>query len=86
MARTDTTQAAVNTARTNLINSMVTFVTSTMPPLHDALASAVNTMDPQHPMLDGLSAEDARFYAACARYVTELRTKGRYSGGAYRFP
>ena len=86
MARTDTTQAAVNTARANLINAQVTFVTSTLPPLHTALVAAVNAMDSQHPQLADSNPEDDRFYRACVQYVNELIAKGRYSGSPLRYP
>ena len=86
MPRNDTTQATVNTARAAMVSAMVTFVTSTLPSLHDATAAAVVAMDPQHPMLDGFAAEDMRFYRACVQYVNELRNKGRYAGNALRYP
>lgn len=86
MPRNDVTNAAAMTARAALIAAQVTFVTSTLPPLHTATVSAVNAMDPQHPTLDGMASEDVAFYRACVQYVNSLMAKGRYAGPAMRFP
>jgi hypothetical protein len=86
MARTDATNAAAQVARAAMITAMVTFVTTTLPPLHVTAAAAVNAMDPAHPTLDGVSPEDAAFYRACVQYTNSLIAKGRYAGPALRFP
>lgn len=86
MARTDATQATANTARAAMATAMFTFVTSTLPSLHTTAAAAVNAMDSTHPTLDGLSPDEAVFYAACVRYNAALIAKGRYAGPALRYP
>lgn len=82
----DATYSAAQTQRNSLRSALVTFATSTMPATVAACATAVNAMDPGHPMLESLQPEDARFYQALVRYVNELRAAGRYSGPALRSP
>jgi hypothetical protein len=86
MARNDATNAVALTARAAMSAAMVTFVTTTLPPLHVTAAAAVNAMDPAHPTLDGMLAEDAAFYRACVAYTNSLIAKGRYAGPALRYP
>jgi hypothetical protein len=86
MARNDTTQAAVNTARSNLTSSVFTYATSTLPPLHDAIASSVLAMDPNHPQMAGLPAKYDRLYRAFVQFVNESIADGTYAGKPLRYP
>lgn len=86
MQRNDATAAAKITAQAAMVSAMVTFVTSTLPPLHTAAVAAVNNFDSTDPTTGGIAPEDAAFYRACVQYTNQLIANKRYTGAALRYP
>lgn len=84
--RNNVADAAALSAKQTMVAAMVTFATSTLPPLHVAATSAVNGMDSTSPTLGWMSDEDQAFYRACVQYTNSLIAKGRYAGPPLRFP
>ena len=86
MSYNDATMNALNTQRNALRAALFTFATSTLPPAVASTVTAVQALDPAHPVLDNILPEDVEFYQACVRYVNRLIAAKRYSGSALRWP